>query len=153
MLAELYVGAPRKGRRDRAMAALDRVGLTDRADFLPTRLSGGQQQRAAIARALMGEPSLLLCDEPTGNLDSQNADSVLDLFERLSRRTRSPWRSSPTTSTSPAAPTAGSASSTASSGRSTRRAPGRAGGSMTAVTEPRARAGAPAADRITAARS
>jgi ABC-type lipoprotein export system ATPase subunit len=84
MLAELYVGSSRKGRRDRAMAALDRVGLTDRAEFLPTRMSGGQQQRAAIARALMGEPSLLLCDEPTGNLDSQNADSVLELFERLS---------------------------------------------------------------------
>jgi ABC-type lipoprotein export system ATPase subunit len=66
------------------MAALDRVDLTDRADFLPTRLSGGQQQRAAIARALMGEPSLLLCDEPTGNLDSANAESVLDLFEQLS---------------------------------------------------------------------
>ena len=85
MLAELYVGAPRKGRRDRAMSALDRVGMTDRAEFLPTRLSGGQQQRAAIARALMGDPSLLLCDEPTGNLDSQNADSVLQLFERLSQ--------------------------------------------------------------------
>ena len=85
MLAELYVGSPRKGRRDRAMAALDRVGLTDRAEFLPTRLSGGQQQRAAIARALMGHPSLLLCDEPTGNLDSQNAESVLELFERLSQ--------------------------------------------------------------------
>jgi ABC-type lipoprotein export system ATPase subunit len=85
MLAELYVGAPRKGRRDRAMSVLDRVGMTDRAEFLPTRLSGGQQQRAAIARALMGDPSLLLCDEPTGNLDSQNADSVLALFEQLSQ--------------------------------------------------------------------
>ena len=85
MLAELYVGAARKGRRDRAMSALDRVGMTDRAEFLPTRLSGGQQQRVAIARALMGHPSLLLCDEPTGNLDSQNADSVLELFARLSQ--------------------------------------------------------------------
>ena len=85
MLAELYVGASRRGRRLRAMAALERVGLSDRAEFLPTRLSGGQQQRAAIARALMGQPSLLLCDEPTGNLDSQNAESVLDLFDQLSQ--------------------------------------------------------------------
>jgi ABC-type lipoprotein export system ATPase subunit len=84
MLAELYVGGVRRGRRERALAALDRVGLAARAEFLPTRLSGGQQQRAAIARALMGEPSLLLCDEPTGNLDSETADSVLDLFAELS---------------------------------------------------------------------
>ncbi len=84
MLAELYVGASRKGRRERALAALERVDLVDRAGFLPTRLSGGQQQRAAIARALMGTPSLLLCDEPTGNLDSKNAQSVLDVFRRLS---------------------------------------------------------------------
>ena len=84
MLAELYIGKPRRGRRDRAMAALDRVSLTERADFSPTKLSGGQQQRAAIARALVGEPSLLLADEPTGNLDTQNADSVLDVFSDLS---------------------------------------------------------------------
>lgn len=83
MLAELYIGAPRRGRRDRALDALARVGLTDRADFPPTKLSGGQQQRAAIARALMGEPSLLLCDEPTGNLDSRNTDGVLELFAGL----------------------------------------------------------------------
>jgi ABC-type lipoprotein export system ATPase subunit len=85
MLAELYIGAPRRGRRERALAALDRVGLVERADFLPTRLSGGQQQRAAIARALLGEPSLLLCDEPTGNLDSHSADSLLDVFAQLSQ--------------------------------------------------------------------
>lgn len=84
MLAELYMGASRRGRRERALAALERVGLGDRADFLPTRLSGGQRQRAAIARALMGEPSLLLCDEPTGNLDSQSAANVLDILGDLS---------------------------------------------------------------------
>ncbi len=84
MLAELYVRAPRAGRRDRAEAALARVGLAHRAAFLPTRLSGGEKQRAAIARAVVGEPSLLLCDEPTGNLDSENARGVLELFRRLS---------------------------------------------------------------------
>ena len=57
--------------------------MSDRADFLPTRLSGGEQQRVAIARALMGDHSLLLCDEPTGNLDSANTDAVLALFDEL----------------------------------------------------------------------
>lgn len=85
MLAELYVGAPRRGRQERALAALERVGLGDRADFLPTRLSGGQRQRAAIARALMAEPSILLCDEPTGNLDSKSADNVLGILGELTR--------------------------------------------------------------------
>jgi ABC-type lipoprotein export system ATPase subunit len=86
MTAELYQGMPRHGRRERALAALDRVGLVDRADFLPTALSGGQQQRAAIARALVGEPSLLLCDEPTGNLDSRSAQGLLDVLADLSHR-------------------------------------------------------------------
>ena len=85
MLAELYVGAPRRGRQKRALEALQRVGLGDRADFVPTRLSGGQRQRAAIARALMAEPSLLLCDEPTGNLDSKSADNVLDILGELTQ--------------------------------------------------------------------
>ena len=85
MLAELYIGAPSKGREQRALAALERVGLGDRAEFLPTRLSGGQRQRAAIARSLMGDPSLLLCDEPTGNLDSKSAENVLDILGGLSR--------------------------------------------------------------------
>jgi ABC-type lipoprotein export system ATPase subunit len=84
MLGELYLGTPHHGRAERAAAALDRVGLADRAGFLPTRLSGGQRQRTAIARALMGEPSLLLCDEPTGNLDSKSAEGVLQVFAQLS---------------------------------------------------------------------
>ncbi|HVF78321.1 MAG TPA: ABC transporter ATP-binding protein [Solirubrobacteraceae bacterium] len=83
MLSEIYVGTPREGRRERAMAALERVGIEHRADFFPTKLSGGQQQRVAIARALVGSPSLLLCDEPTGNLDSTNTETVLVLFEEL----------------------------------------------------------------------
>jgi ABC-type lipoprotein export system ATPase subunit len=83
MLAELYRGESREGRRERAAAALDRVGMSPRADFLPSRLSGGERQRAAIARALVGEPSLLLCDEPTGNLDSASSDAVLGLFDLL----------------------------------------------------------------------
>ncbi len=86
MLAEVYHKQPRQGRKERALGALQRVGLGHRIDFLPTKLSGGERQRVAIARALMGAPSLLLCDEPTGNLDSRSTADLLDLFERLNEQ-------------------------------------------------------------------
>jgi macrolide transport system ATP-binding/permease protein len=83
MLAEVYRHQTSSERRERAMEKIRRVGLENRADFLPSKLSGGEQQRVAIARALMGSPDVLLCDEPTGNLDSVNAESILRLFDEL----------------------------------------------------------------------
>jgi macrolide transport system ATP-binding/permease protein len=85
MLAEVYRKQSNSGRRARALAAIERVGLSHRADFLPMKLSGGEKQRVAIARALIGSPSLLLCDEPTGNLDSKSSAALLDLFEKLNQ--------------------------------------------------------------------
>ncbi|MFJ5829694.1 ABC transporter ATP-binding protein [Streptomyces sp. NPDC093089] len=82
-LALVYGGVPRRERPRRAREALDRVGLGHRTEALPTRMSGGERQRVAVARALVAEPSLLLCDEPTGNLDTGNAEAVLRLLEAL----------------------------------------------------------------------
>jgi len=83
LLAELYNQTPRGTRLEAAAGALEAVGLGHRLDALPTTLSGGESQRVAIARALVNEPSLLLCDEPTGNLDSRNAAALMELLDQL----------------------------------------------------------------------
>ncbi len=85
VVGQIYNRIPRADRRQRAINALERVGLGHRIDFLPDRLSGGERQRVAIARAIAHSPSLLLCDEPTGNLDSVTTDSIMTLFEDLHR--------------------------------------------------------------------
>lgn len=78
-----YLGVPRKERKERVLEILRKVGLSQRARHYPQQLSGGQQQRVAIARAVVGRPSIILADEPTGNLDSRNGQEVMELLSRL----------------------------------------------------------------------
>ncbi|WP_149427416.1 ABC transporter ATP-binding protein [Exiguobacterium acetylicum] len=80
----IYAGVSRNERRARSLELLERVGLTDKADALPSQLSGGQQQRVAIARALVTRPTILLADEPTGALDQKTGKHIMELFESLS---------------------------------------------------------------------
>src|SRR5262245_48228468 len=87
-LPMIYSGIAGKERRERAMKALEAVGLTNRARHRPSQLSGGQQQRAAIARALVNNPRIIFADEPTGNLDSHTGEAILQLFRQLSQQGR-----------------------------------------------------------------
>jgi len=84
-LPTIYAGIPLAERAVRAQQALERVGLAERAHHFPSQLSGGQQQRVAIARGLVNNPSILLADEPTGNLDSRTSVEIMDIFQRLNQ--------------------------------------------------------------------
>lgn len=79
----MYAGVPKAERRQRAREVLEQVGLGDKLHHLPNQLSGGQQQRVSIARALVGNPAVILADEPTGALDSRSSDELLKLFTRI----------------------------------------------------------------------
>lgn len=89
MLADLYSGATWADSAERAQSALAAVGIKDRANSLPSQLSGGQRQRVAIARAIAASPSLLLADEPTGNLDSKTAQQIVEVFQEINSHGKS----------------------------------------------------------------
>ena len=82
-LPMMYAGIPSRERKEKALYALEKVGLSDRVRHLPNEISGGQKQRAAIARAIVNSPAVIMADEPTGNLDSKSSSDIMQIFEDL----------------------------------------------------------------------